>query len=80
MHLYIVPCLQQNLPKEIHPLRATPLLSVKLPDFFPPESIVVCAALPSRRVSRKSSAGLEEALMTGVANESSFVDFFLLLM
>ena len=69
LHISIMPCLQQNLQKEIHP-GVTPFSREKGSECFP-VSIGVCAAFPSRGASRNSSKGVEETLIDRVASESA---------
>ena len=52
MYLYIVPYLQQNLQKEIHP-GVTPFSKTMRFRVFPPESIGVCAAFPAEELTEQ---------------------------
>ena len=66
MHLYIMPCLQQNLQKEIHLLSQEEMDS----DHFP-EALV--SVKPS---SAEACNGLEETLLNWIWNESVAVDSY----
>ena len=73
MHLYIVPCVQLNLQKEIHP-GALPISRAKDFTLFSSKRWSICS-FPHKRASRNSSKGLEVMLLGGVPIESAIVNF-----